>query len=88
VISDLNLLDWGKNNILAVALRSAVYLWNESTGKIEQLMELPSQDDYIGSVSWIQEGSILAIGDARGTVQVLLKKRGLLLIKVPCSCLI
>lgn len=63
-------MDWGANNILAVALRSAVYLWNESTGKIEQLMEMDSADDYISSVSWIQQGNVLAIGDTRGTVQV------------------
>jgi cell division cycle protein 20 (cofactor of APC complex) len=67
---DLNLLDWGKHNILAVALRGAVYLWNESTGKIQQLMEMPSPEDYISSVSWIEEGNILAIGDTHGAVQV------------------
>ena len=30
----LNLLDWGANNILAVALEDKVYLWNPSTGNV------------------------------------------------------
>ena len=28
----LNLIDWGSNNILSVALADTVYLWNASTG--------------------------------------------------------
>ncbi|KAF4524758.1 hypothetical protein B566_EDAN016551 [Ephemera danica] len=66
----LNLLDWGKNNILGVALRNAVYLWNESTGNIQQLMEIQDSENYVSSVAWIQEGNILAIGDTTGTVQL------------------
>jgi cell division cycle protein 20 (cofactor of APC complex) len=28
----LNLLSWGKNNLLAIALKNTVYLWNPSDG--------------------------------------------------------
>ncbi|CAB3362627.1 Hypothetical predicted protein [Cloeon dipterum] len=66
----LNLVDWGKNNILAVALRNAVYLWNEATGNITQLMELTGAEDYVTSVSWIQEGQILAVANTTGQVQL------------------
>lgn len=66
----LNLLDWGSNNVLAVALGQVVYLWNATTGTIEELMELEG-DDYISSVSWLpQGGDFLAIGTSSASVQL------------------
>lgn len=65
----LNLVDWSKNNTLAVALNSAVYLWNASSGTITQLLELEGQD-YVSSVSWITEGDTLAVGTSLGTIQI------------------
>lgn len=67
--ADLNLLDWGSNNILAVALGSSVYLWNATTGTIDQLMELEGSD-YVCSVNWTAEGNTLAVGTFNGPVQV------------------
>lgn len=69
--SDLNLIDWGPNNILAVALGTCVYLWNAASGSIDQLLELES-NDYVSSLSWIQagEGEHLAVGTSLGTIQV------------------
>ncbi|KAA8494868.1 Anaphase-promoting complex subunit cdc20 [Porphyridium purpureum] len=68
----LNLLDWNKQNILAVALGQIVYLWNASSGTIEQLCEVPSDtpDDYISSVSWIQDGNVLAVGTGSCDLQL------------------
>jgi cell division cycle 20, cofactor of APC complex len=51
----LNLVDWNSQNVLAVALGTAVYLWNAGTGDIEQLMETSSEGDYITSVSWVTD---------------------------------
>lgn len=65
----LNLMDWSANNLLAVALGSNVYLWNASTGNIEQLPELEG-NDYVCSTSWIQEGDFLAVGTTTGTVEL------------------
>ncbi|OQR89918.1 hypothetical protein THRCLA_09512 [Thraustotheca clavata] len=65
----LNLLSWGRNNVLAVALGASLYLWNASTGSIDELMSMEG-DDYISSVSWIQEGNTLAIGGSDSTVQL------------------
>ncbi|CAG9858269.1 unnamed protein product [Phyllotreta striolata] len=65
----LNLIDWGSHNILAAALGSHVYLWNADTGNIEQLMELEG-NDYICSLSWIQDGFCLAVGTTNGTVEL------------------
>jgi cell division cycle protein 20 (cofactor of APC complex) len=68
----LNLLSWGSNNYLAVALTKTVYLWNAATGDIKELMNVESEEDnYISSVSFIpNSGSHIAIGTANNTVQL------------------
>jgi cell division cycle protein 20 (cofactor of APC complex) len=68
----LNLLSWGSNNMLAVALSQTVYLWNAASGEIQELMNVESNaNDYISSVSWIQQGgSHLAIGTNDNVVQL------------------
>jgi len=67
--SDLNLIDWSPNNILAVALNTYVYLWNAGTGSIQQLLSLEGSDS-VCSVNWIQQGHYLAVGTNMGLVQV------------------
>lgn len=66
----LNLLDWSRRNVLAVALGPTVYLWNKESGGIEELMQCEGEDDYVCSVSWIGDGSHLAIGTSRADVQL------------------
>ena len=67
----LNLLDWSPNNVLAVALGPAVYLWNAASGSIEELMHTSAADDYVTSVSWMTEGGgYLAVGTASADVQL------------------
>lgn len=65
----LNLIDWSSNNILAAALGAHVYLWNAGTGSIDQLLELEG-NDYVCSLSWIQDGNCLAVGTTAGTVEL------------------
>lgn len=69
---DLNLLSWGSSNVLAVALSQCVYLWNAASGDIKELMTLDNDsNDYVSSVSWIQQGgSHLAVGTATNSVQL------------------
>ncbi|KAF6000471.1 hypothetical protein F1559_002423 [Cyanidiococcus yangmingshanensis] len=72
----LNLLDWSANNTLAVALGSAVYLWNASTGGIEQLLDLaPSgqnvQQNYVCSVKWVHRDSSGTNGDVSAPIPYL-----------------
>ena len=55
--------------MLAVALANCVYLWNAATGAIEELLELEG-NDYVCSVSWIQEGNYLAVGTFTGYYQL------------------
>lgn len=66
----LNLLDWNRNNILAVALNKTVYLWNASTGGITKLHELQTPDSYVSSLKWSAHGDCLAIGTSFADVQL------------------
>ncbi|CAL1293023.1 unnamed protein product, partial [Larinioides sclopetarius] len=66
----LNLIDWSCTNTLAVALHETLYLWNGSTGEIQQLLEMPSHTDYISSVAWLPEGNVLAVGTSTSEVQL------------------
>ncbi|CAM9426506.1 unnamed protein product, partial [Sphacelaria rigidula] len=65
----LNLLSWGASDILAVALGSAVYLWNAKSGDITELLNLDG-DDYVSSVSWTASGNHVAVGTAGGETQL------------------
>lgn len=56
-------------NLLALALSGAVYIWNPCSGETQHLFQMEG-DDYISSVSWIGQGSILAVGNSNGQVQV------------------
>eukprot|EP00891_Asterochloris_glomerata_P000021 jgi/Astpho2/21/fgenesh1_pm.00001_%23_3_t len=66
----LNLLDWGPNNVLAVALGTAVYMWNADSGDIQQLMECQDGNDYVTSVSWAGDGKHISVGTAGCQVQI------------------
>ncbi|XP_058820845.1 cell division cycle protein 20 homolog [Topomyia yanbarensis] len=71
IINDyyLNLMDWSGDNVVAVALGSSVYLWNAASGNIEVLYENEGSD-HACSLSWIQEGHILAVGTSIGTLEL------------------
>lgn len=65
----LNVLDWGKKNILAVGLGPSVYLWNGKTGAVSELMSIDN-GHYITSIRWIHDGTSIAIGGSEGFVQI------------------
>ena len=65
----LNLIAWGANNVLAVALNTAVYLWNASTNEVTELMHV-EQGDCVTSVAWTSSGGQLAVGTDSTTVQL------------------
>lgn len=66
----LNLLDWSCGNQVAVALGCAVYLWDAGTGNIELLCENEEDDNNITSVSFMNDGTHLAIGNNYNSVQL------------------
>lgn len=65
----LNLLSWGSNDVLAVALGQCVYLWNAKSGDITELCSLEGEQDYVSSVSWTASGTHIAVGTAGGETQ-------------------
>ncbi|XP_053446570.1 cell division cycle protein 20 homolog B isoform X2 [Nycticebus coucang] len=66
----LNILDWSVQNLVAVALGSAVYIWNgEDHDRIENI-DLSFTCNYVSSVSWMKEGACLAVGTSEGDVQL------------------
>ncbi|OAC98517.1 hypothetical protein MUCCIDRAFT_129777, partial [Mucor lusitanicus CBS 277.49] len=64
----LNVLDWSKNNVVAVGLGKAIYLWNADNGTIQALNY--NNDDQVASVNWSGDGSYLAVGTAAGDTQI------------------
>lgn len=71
----LNLVSWGANNVLAVALGQCVYLWEAETGSIRHLLTLRNEDDFVTSVSWANgmvpgNKNYIAIGTNHNAVQL------------------
>eukprot|EP01090_Pellita_catalonica_P010333 TRINITY_DN21783_c0_g1_i1.p1 TRINITY_DN21783_c0_g1~~TRINITY_DN21783_c0_g1_i1.p1 ORF type:complete len:442 (+),score=67.71 TRINITY_DN21783_c0_g1_i1:81-1406(+) len=67
----LNLLDWGSNNMLAVALGSVVYLWHAASGEITEIDRGEDfENDNITSVQFIEQGNTLALGTDSAEVQL------------------
>ena len=66
----LNLLSWSAKNVLAVALGQSVFLWNASTGGIQELMKASSEDDYVTAVAWAEDGQHVAVGLSDSTVGI------------------
>lgn len=66
----LNLIDWGTNNMIAVALDSAVYLWNAANGETFELCQTSTPGDYISSVRWAADGAHIAVATADAQVQI------------------
>ncbi|KAK4385229.1 Cell division cycle 20.5, cofactor of APC complex [Sesamum angolense] len=65
----LNVMEWGKTNVLAVALGARLYLWNADNHKIELLSEA-TENDYPASVSWSEDAKMLAVGYRCSRIQL------------------
>ncbi|XP_038981455.1 cell division cycle 20.2, cofactor of APC complex-like [Phoenix dactylifera] len=66
----LNLLDWGKSNILAVALGPSIYLRNAENGKVKLLLRANDEEDHPTSVAWSGDGKRLAVGFASSRIEL------------------
>jgi len=71
----LNCLSWSVQDMLAIGLGSCVYLWNARSGQVDELFNLNEDGDeaaseYISSLSWIHDGSHLAVGSSDSSVQI------------------
>lgn len=71
-----NLLHWSSQNVVAIALQSAVHTWNSETGEANFLLDLDEESERVGggglitSLRWDADGSILAVGTDRGYTQI------------------
>lgn len=65
----MNIMDWGRNNILAVALGSELYLWKSDNGHVQRLLHVGAHD-YPSSVSWSEDAKTLAVGYLHSTLQL------------------
>jgi len=71
----LNCMSWSVKDILAVGLGASIYLWNACSGTVTELGSLAGEDpeastEYVSSLSWIHDGSYLAVGSSDSTVQI------------------
>jgi cell division cycle 20, cofactor of APC complex len=66
----LNVLDWGSENTLAIALAQTVYLWNATTGGIDTLVTCNDSTNYAASVKWMPDSSYLAVGMRSGVTDI------------------
>ncbi|KAL6527029.1 hypothetical protein OROGR_016119 [Orobanche gracilis] len=58
----LNLLNWGSNNVLSIALGSTVYLWDGSDGTTSELVTVDEENGPVTSVKWAPDGRHIAVG--------------------------
>ncbi|EPX75060.1 fizzy-like protein Mfr1 [Schizosaccharomyces octosporus yFS286] len=65
----LNLLNWGKSNILAVGLASSVYLWSANSGKVVKLHDFGEANN-VTSVLWTGIGTNIAVGTDSGFIHI------------------
>ncbi len=75
----LNLLEWGKSNILAVALGPEIYLWNGESSETSLLMSIlkdnnsmidNNNNNIITSLSWMNNGICLGVGLPNGFIEL------------------
>ena len=77
----LNLLEWGRANILAVALGPEIYLWNGESSETSLLMSIikdnnsilnnnNNENNVISSLSWMNNGIGLGVGLPNGHIEI------------------
>lgn len=62
-------MDWGRNNILAVALGSETFLWNSENGRVQKLLQVGA-GDYPTSVAWSGDAKKVAVGYMHSKLQI------------------
>ncbi|KAL7615301.1 hypothetical protein Lser_V15G09145 [Lactuca serriola] len=66
----MNIMDWGKNNILAIALGRRLYLWNAANEGLHHIFKPNALNDHPSSVSWSHDGKTLAVGHSSSKIQL------------------
>ena len=68
--ADLNLVDWSKKGVLAIALGESVYMLDTESGSSSRLCSMDSRGIYVSSLRWSKSGRHLAVGTSDAEVQV------------------
>lgn len=55
---------------MAIGLGSSVFLWSAVDGSARELTDIGSENGYVSSVSWANNGKYLAIGGSDAAIQV------------------
>ena len=76
-------MDWSSTDKLAVGLGSDVYIWNQKSKNATKLFSLSditdshfnatpitASDAYITSIKWMQDGSVLAVGNSDNAILI------------------
>ncbi|XP_010473977.1 PREDICTED: cell division cycle 20.2, cofactor of APC complex-like [Camelina sativa] len=66
----LNLLDWGSDNVLAIALHHTVFLWDASKGSTTEIVTVDEDTGPVTSINWAADGRCLAVGLNSSQVQL------------------
>uniref|UniRef100_A0ABM5FTX8 Cell division cycle protein 20 homolog B isoform X2 n=1 Tax=Pogona vitticeps TaxID=103695 RepID=A0ABM5FTX8_9SAUR len=66
----LNTLEWSQENLIALALESAVHIWDGERNQNVASIDLSATSKYIASVAWMRENTYLALGTSDGEVQL------------------
>ncbi|KAL8199706.1 hypothetical protein R6Q57_013274 [Mikania cordata] len=66
----LNLLDWGGNNVVAIALAYTLYLWDATDGKTSEIVTVDDDIGPVTSVKWAPDGRHIAVGLNNSDVQL------------------
>ena len=66
----LNLLHWSSRGVLAIALGSEIYLWNQETAAIDSLPADSTTNGEVTSVRWTHDGATLSVGYKSGAIKL------------------
>lgn len=66
----LNLIGWSCTNLVGVALRESVYIWNAETNETEILSTCENENSYVSSIDFSNDGSYAGIGIDSGEVEI------------------
>ncbi|KAM0905785.1 hypothetical protein ACQ4PT_017160 [Festuca glaucescens] len=66
----VNLLDWGRRNMLSIALGNRICHLDELSGSISELATVHEDDGPVTSVRWAPDGRHIAVGLASSVVQL------------------
>lgn len=64
----LNLVDWSKQNIVAVGLENKLYTWNAKYSDVSFISELSNEENYYTSLSFNSDGQYLISSSTDGNI--------------------